>query len=72
MMDELVVVETARTEAEAVSLCQLLESAGIKSTYRITNLGAGAFDGWSAGAPQEIVVRAQDAELAREVLAAPE
>jgi|SoiMetStandDraft_2_1073263.scaffolds.fasta_scaffold99354_2 hypothetical protein len=67
-MDDLVVVETARSEAEAVSLCQLLESAGIDATYRITNLGAGAFDGWSSGAPQEILVRAQDAELAREVL----
>jgi hypothetical protein len=67
-MDELVVVETARTEAEAVSLCALLQSAGISCSYRITNTGAGAFDGWSAAAPQEIVVRAQDAELAREVL----
>ena len=67
-MDDLVVVETARTEAEAVSLCALLESAGITSTYRITNAGAGAFDGWSAAAPQEIVVRAEDAELARQVL----
>ena len=67
-MDELVVVETARSEAEAVSLVGLLKSAGIDATYRITNVGAGAFDGWSAAAAQEIVVRAQDAELAREVL----
>jgi len=67
-MDELVVVDTARTEAEAVSLVALLKSAGIDAAYRITNLGAGAVDGWSAAAPQEILVRAEDAELAREVL----
>jgi hypothetical protein len=60
----------AATEAEAISLGALLESAGIQSMYRMTNAGAGAFDGWAAGAPQEILVRAEDAELAREVLQA--
>jgi hypothetical protein len=71
-MEELVVVEIARTEAEAVSLVALLASAGIDATYRITNLGAGAFDGWSAAAAQEILVRAEDAETAREILAPTE
>ena len=60
----------AATEAEAISLGALLGSAGIQSMYRMTNAGAGAFDGWAAGAPQEILVRAEDAELAREVLQA--
>lgn len=58
----------AQSEGEAVSLCALLESAGIKSMHRLTNAGAGAYDGWAAGAPQEIVVLAEDADLARQVL----
>jgi hypothetical protein len=69
MMSNLVSVYVTPTEAEAVSLCMLLESAGIEAIHRITNFGAGAFDGWSAGGPQEILVSAKDAELAREVLA---
>jgi hypothetical protein len=68
-MDGFVTVGIARSEGEAVSLCGLLESAGIECTHRLTNTGAGAFDGWSAGASQEILVRVDDAELAREVLA---
>jgi hypothetical protein len=71
-MDEYVVVETARNEAEAVTLCALLESAGIECDRRITNFGAGAFDGWSASAPQEILVPEKDVELAKQVLAPAE
>ena len=71
-MDEFVVVETARNEADAVTLCALLESAGIECEHRITNFGAGAFDGWSSGAPQEILVPAKDVELAKQVLAPTE
>jgi len=68
-MDDLVVVGQASSEGEAVALSALLKSAGIDAIYRVTNAGAGAFDGWAAGAPHEIIVRAEDAELAREVLA---
>jgi hypothetical protein len=68
-MNDLVRVGVASSEAEAVALAGLLESAGIKSIYRVTNAGAGAVDGWAAGAPHEIIVSAKDAELAREVLA---
>jgi len=71
-MDDLVSVGVANSEGEAISLCALLESAGIKSTYRLTNVGAGAYDGWSAGAAQQILVRPEDAELAREVLSPQE
>jgi hypothetical protein len=67
-MADFVVVSVAQSEGEAVSLCALLETAGIKSMHRLTNVGAVAYDGWAAGASQEIVVRAEDAELAREVL----
>lgn len=67
-MDEFVTVDVVQTEGAAVALCSLLESAGIKCMHRLTNTGAGAFDGWAAAAAQEIVVRAEDAELARQVL----
>jgi hypothetical protein len=67
-MDELVRVGLVSSEGEAVSLTALLESAGIDAIYRVTNLGAGAFDGWASGAPHEILVRAEDAETAREIL----
>ena len=67
-MDELVPVEVVATEAEAETLCQLLRSAGISCTYRVTNLGAGAADGLAFAGPQEIIVRSDDLEFAREVL----
>jgi hypothetical protein len=66
-VDELVTVTIASSEAEAVALCGLLDSAGIDATYRITNTGAGAV-GWAAGAQQEILVKAEDVEAAKEIL----
>ena len=67
-MDELVVVKVVGTEPEAELLSGLLRSAGIESTRRQTNVGAGAADGWPGGGPHEIVVRAQDLDDAREIL----
>jgi len=67
-MDELVVVEVVSTEPEAELLCSLLRSAGVKCTPRQTNRGAGASDGLAVGGPHEIIVRAADLDLAREVL----
>jgi hypothetical protein len=67
-MDELVVVEVVATEGEAALLSSLLQSAGIDSTYRLSNYGAGASDGMPTGGPQEVVVRAEDLAAAREVL----
>jgi hypothetical protein len=66
-MDELVVVEVVATEPEAELLLGLLRDAGIDSLRRQTNFGAGASDGLPGG-PQEVVVRSQDLEAAREVL----
>ena len=66
-MDELVVVEVVGTEPEAELLCSLLRSAGIRCVRRQSNYGAGALDGMPGG-PQEVVVRAEDVESAREVL----
>jgi hypothetical protein len=49
----------------------LLQNAGIESTYRLSNYGAGASDGMPTGGPQEILVRREDLETAREVLGKP-
>ncbi len=38
--------------------------------FRVTNQGAGAFDGMSVGGPHEILVRREDMDAAREVLSA--
>ena len=67
-MDELVVVEVVGTEPEAELLCSLLRSAGISCTHRQSDYGAGASDGMPVGGPQEVIVRAEDMESAREVL----
>jgi hypothetical protein len=67
-MGELVVVEVVASEPEAELLCSLLRSAGIRCTYRVTNLGAGAADGLAVGGPQEVIVRREDLESAGEVL----
>jgi hypothetical protein len=69
LVDELDTVEVVGTEPEAELLCSLLRSAGIECMHRLTNQGAGAFDGMAVGGPHEIIVRAQDLESARKVLA---
>jgi hypothetical protein len=70
-VDELVVVEVVATEGEAALLASLLRDAGIESTYRLSNFGAGASDGMPVGGPQEVLVRRDDLESAREVLRNP-
>jgi hypothetical protein len=70
-VDDLVTVEIVGTEAEAELLCSLLRSAGIRSMHRLTDRGAGAFEGMPAGGPREILVRAEDHVAAREVLDSP-
>jgi len=69
-MDELVVVEVVSSEPQAALLCSLLRDSGIACTYRLTNRGAGAADGLSVGGPQEVVVRSEDLESARNILQA--
>jgi hypothetical protein len=49
-------------------LCSLLRSADLDCVPRLTNAGAGAGDGLGTAGSHEILVRAQDAEAAGEVL----
>jgi hypothetical protein len=70
VVDDLVPVEVVGTESEAELLSGLLRTAGIDSMHRVTDRGAGAFDGMSVGGPHEILVRPEDVAAAREVLTA--
>jgi len=67
MGSELVRVTTAANPAEAETIRGLLETEGIESLRRQTDFGAGTMDGFSGG-EQEILVRAEDLERARELL----
>jgi hypothetical protein len=66
--DELVAVETVGTEFEADAVCGLLREAGIECMHRGTTMSAGVLGGLGQGA-REVLVRAEDAERAREALA---
>jgi Putative prokaryotic signal transducing protein len=57
-------------ELEAELLCALLRSAGITCGHRITDYGAGAWDGVPTGGPREVVVPESRLGDARAVLAA--
>ena len=70
-MDEDVAVTVVGSEPEAELACQLLRTESIACYHRPTTFAAGAGDGLvSLGSPREIVVRAEDAGRARELLAA--
>jgi hypothetical protein len=66
--DQFVVVEVASNEPEAELLCSLLRSADMDCLPRLTNSGAGAGDGLGTAGSHEILVRARDAQAAREIL----
>jgi hypothetical protein len=68
-VDDLVVVEAVSTEPEAELICSILRGEGIQSFQRQTSLSAGMTDGLPVGGPREVVVRAEDADEARNVLA---
>jgi len=69
-VDDFVVVETVPTVMEASLICGILRNVGIRCLDRPTNFAAGANDGWPSGGWREIVVRGEDADEARKVLAA--
>jgi len=68
MSDELVVVDTVGTEFEADAVCGLLREAGIECNHRGATSTGGVLGGVGQGI-REVVVRAEDAERAREALA---
>jgi hypothetical protein len=71
-MDDWVIVGVAGSEAEAELLCSVLRGSGIECLTRVTNSGAGAGDGLGTAGAHNILVSAQDAQDAREILHQPQ
>jgi hypothetical protein len=70
-VDDEVSVTVVGSQPEAEMACELLRTESIACYHRPTSFAAGAGDGLvSLGSPREIVVRAEDAERARQLLAA--
>jgi hypothetical protein len=68
-VDEEIPVTVVGSQPEAEMACQMLQNEGIPCYHRPTSFAAGAGDGLvSLGSPREIVVRAQDAARARQLL----
>jgi Putative prokaryotic signal transducing protein len=69
-VDDEVSVTVVGSQPEAEMACELLRTENIACYHRPTSFAAGAGDGLvSLGSPREIVVRAEDAERARRLLA---
>jgi len=70
-MTEPVRLTVARHEPEAELICGLLRSEGLVCTYRITDLafGQGGEMPFSGAGPREVLVRLEDLEAARGILA---
>ena len=66
-----VVVKVVSGAPEADIACGLLRTAGIECWYRDTETIDDALEDFIASGPREIVVRASDAEAARQLLAGP-
>jgi hypothetical protein len=72
-MDEPVRITIAPNEVEADLVCSFLRAEGIRCGHRVTNIGAGAWDGVpNAGGPREVLVDPADLDAAREALASAE
>jgi hypothetical protein len=68
-VDDEVSVTVVGSQPEAEMACELLRTENIRCYHRPTSFAAGAGDGLvSLGSPREIVVRAEDAERARQLL----
>lgn len=60
-------------EVAADLACSFLRAEGIPCGHRVTNIGAGAWDGVpNAGGPREVLVDPTDLDAAREALASAE
>ncbi len=68
--DEEVVVSVVETETEAQIVCGLLRANGIDCYYRDTQAIDSPLEDFTAAGAREIVVRAPDADAAKELLAA--
>jgi hypothetical protein len=64
---ELVRVTVTSDPGQAEAIRGLLQTEGIESIRRQTDFGAGTMDGFSGG-QQEILVRPEDLERARQLL----
>ena len=67
--DQEVVVKVVSDEPEAEIACGLLRSAGIDCFYRDTETIDSPLEDFTAAGPREIVVAADDAEAAGQLLA---
>ena len=60
-------------EVAADVVCTFLRAEGIRCGHRVTNMGAGGWDGVpNAGGAREVLVDPADLEVAREALASAE
>ena len=70
-MNEPVRAMIAPNEVAADVVCTFLRAEGILCNHRVTNLGAGSWDGVpNAGGPREVLVDPADLDAARAALAA--
>ena len=73
MMEEPVRVTIAPNEVAADVICTFLRAEGIRCNHRVTNMGAGGWDGVpNAGGAREVLVDPADLDAAREALASAE
>ena len=73
MTDDPVRVTVVPNEVAADVVCTVRRSEGIRCGHRVTNVGAGSWDGVpNAGGAREVLVDPSDLEAAREALAAAE
>jgi hypothetical protein len=72
-MNDPVRVTIAPNEIAADLICSFLRAEGIRCAHRITNIGAGGWDGVpNAAGPREVLVDPADLDAAREALASAE
>ena len=64
-----VVVKVVASEGEADIVCGLLQTNGIDCAYRETEAIDSPIEDFTAAGPREILVREQDLEAARELIA---
>ena len=72
-MADPVSVTIVPNEVAADLVCTFLRAEGIKCAHRVTNMGAGGWDGVpNVGGAREVLVDPTDLEIAREALASAE